>query len=164
MKRREFLSRLGSLGGAGSMLLFPAAAAESGAVEIGRGEFNVRRFGAAGDGRQLETKSLQDAIDRCAQAGGGTVWFPAGVYLSGTLFLKSRVTLHLEAGAVLLGSSHLEEYPQTVPSLRSYTDTYTERSLLYGENLESVAIEGDGMIDGQGAAFKGPYKVRPYLV
>ena len=84
------------------------------------------------------------------------MWFPAGVYLSGTLFLKRRVTLHLDAGAVLLGSQRLEDYPSTVPALRSYTDTYTERSLLYGENLESVAIEGRGIIDGQGAAFPGP--------
>ena len=50
------------------------------------------------------------------------------------------------------------------PQVRSYTDNYTERSLIYGENLEGVTLEGRGVIDGQGARFKGPYKVRPYLI
>jgi polygalacturonase len=90
--------------------------------------------------------------------------FPAGRYLSGTVVLKSHVTLQLEAGAVLLGSKSLEDYPSHVPALRSYTDTYTEKSLIYAENAENIGIRGTGTIDGQGAAFHGPYKVRPYLI
>jgi Glycosyl hydrolases family 28 len=159
MKRREFMRQLG-----GAPMFLSARAPWAGEIEVGRAGFNVRQFGAAGDGKRLETKVLQRAIDQCAQAGGGTVWFPAGVYRSGTLRLRSRVTLHLEAGAVLLGSQRLEDYPSNVPTLRSYTDNYTERSLLYGEGLESVAIEGRGTIEGQGAAFPGPYKTRPYLI
>jgi len=89
---------------------------------------------------------------------------PAGTYLTGSLCLQSHVTLHLDAGATLLGSKRLEDYAVRIPALRSYTDNYTERSLLYGENLEAVALEGRGVIDGQGAAFRGPYKVRPYLL
>jgi hypothetical protein len=158
--RRSFL-RFCSLSGAaalapGSLLAAAAAATDS--------VFNVRAFGATGQGAKLDTPALQAAIDRCAEAGGGTVYFPAGSYLSGTLFLKSRVTLHLENGAVLLGSKNLADYPPTIPAIRSYTDTYTERSLIYGENLENIALHGRGKIDGQGAAFKGPYKVRPYLL
>jgi len=126
--------------------------------------FNVREFGARGDGQMLDTIALQKAIDACAASGGGTVYFPAGRYLSGTLFLKSRVALHLESGSTLLGSRNLEDYPATIPAIRSYTDTYTERSLLYGEQLEQITLEGRGEIDGQGASFKGPYKVRPYLL
>jgi len=126
--------------------------------------FNVYQFGARGDGMALDTGALQKAIAACAEHGGGTVYFPPGRFLSGTLFLKSRVTLHLEAGAVLLGSTRLEDYPQTIASIRSYTDNYTERSLIHGEHLEQVALQGRGVIDGQGAAFKGPYKVRPYLI
>ncbi len=125
---------------------------------------NVKTLGARGDGVSIETGALQKAVDACAQSGGGTVYFPPGRYLSGTLFLKSRLRLYLEAGATLLGSTRLDDYPPMIPKIRSYTDSYTERSLLYGEHLEQVTLEGRGVIDGQGAAFKGPYKVRPYLI
>ncbi|MGD0579294.1 MAG: glycosyl hydrolase family 28 protein, partial [Bryobacteraceae bacterium] len=58
----------------------------------------------------------------------------------------------------------LADYPSAIPKLRSYGDTYTERSLLYAENLDNIAIHGRGTIDGQGAAFRGEYKVRPFLI
>lgn len=126
--------------------------------------FDVREHGAAADGAALATKPIQAAIDACAAAGGGRVYFPPGRYLSGSLFLKTGVALDLEAGAILLGSKNLADYPSTVPAFRSYTDNYTEKSLIYAEKVENVAIVGRGKIDGQGAAFKGPYKVRPYLI
>ncbi|MGA2269689.1 MAG: glycoside hydrolase family 28 protein [Bryobacteraceae bacterium] len=142
-----------------------AAAAPQDRPAAGRaGGFNVRDHGAAGDGAHLDTKAIQDAVDACARAGGGTVFFPAGAYLSGTIVLKSRVTLDLDAGAVLLGSKNLQDYPSFVPALRSFTDTYTEKSLIYAEGLQDIGIRGRGVIDGQGAAFKGPYKVRPYMM
>jgi polygalacturonase len=162
MHKREFLIAMGGLAGAAT--LTPAHAAGASASAGPTGAANVRDFGAVGDGTQLDTKALQAAIDGCARAGGGTVRFPPGTYLSGTLFLKSNLVLHLEAGATLLGSRNLADYPPTIPAIRSFTDNYTERSLLYGENLERIALEGRGTIDGQGAAFKGPYKVRPYLI
>ncbi len=160
--RRQFLGQLAGLGGA-ALALSPATVAA--APETSKDSyFNVRDFEAAGDGTTMDTLPLQKAIDACAHAGGGTVCIPSGQYLTGTLFLKSHVTLRLENGAVLLGSRNLDDYPVRVPKLRSYTDNYTERSLLYGENLESAVIEGHGLIDGRGAAFKGSYKVRPYLI
>ncbi len=128
------------------------------------GLFNVREQGAGGDGERLDTKAIQQAIDACAGAGGGTVYLPPGRYLCGTIFLKSHVGLYLERGAVLLGSKNLEDYPVTVAQYRSYTDNYTQRSLLHGENLEDVGLAGGGVIDGQGASFQGLYKVRPYLL
>lgn len=159
--RRGFLGRLIGLAGTAAATSAPRAAAEpprAGAA------VSVLDHGARGDRLTLDTAPLQAAIDACAQRGGGTVQFPAGAYLTGTLFLKSRVTLHLEAGATLVGSPRLEDYPRCVPAVRSYTDNYTERSLIYGENLEQVALQGRGRIDGQGGAFKGEYKVRPYLI
>jgi polygalacturonase len=130
----------------------------------GKREFDVRAQGAAGDGRRLDTANIQAAVDACSRQGGGTVVFPPGTYLSGTIVLKSGVTLHLDPGAVLLGSTSLADYPVHIPKLRSYTDTYTERSLIFAEGVANVAITGRGVIDGQGAAFEGPYKRRPYLV
>jgi polygalacturonase len=154
--RRQFMLGLG-----------PAtalAAAPSASRAIRPSVLDVREYGAKGDGARLNTKAIQNAIDACAQAGGGTVLFPAGVYLSGTIVLKAHVTLDLDSGATLLGSKDLRDYPSHVPALRSYTDTYTEKSLIFAEGVEDVAIRGRGVIDGQGAAFKGPYKVRPYTM
>jgi len=160
--RRGFLARWPAA--AGMAMAIQPGAASAAETAIRPGEFNVREFGARGDGQTLDTGALQKAIEACAQNGGGTVHLPPGRYLSGTLFLRSWVTLELAAGATLLGSRRLEDYPPTVSSIRSYTDIYTERSLIYGEDLEHVALQGRGVLDGQGAAFKGPHKVRPYLV
>ena len=125
---------------------------------------DVRDYGAKPDGKTLCTSSIQQAIDACSRAGGGTVYLPPGIFLSGTIYFKSGVMLRLAAGCTLLGSTDLKDYPPTVPAFRSYTDNYTDKSLIYGENVENVAITGLGTIDGQGASFEGPYKVRPYMI
>ncbi|MHC4084742.1 MAG: glycoside hydrolase family 28 protein [Planctomycetota bacterium] len=126
--------------------------------------YDVRDYGAKPDGKTMSTKSIQKAIDECAKQGGGTVYFPPGTFLSGTIYMKSKVTLRLDTGSTLLGSKNLKDYPPTVQAFRSYTDNYTDKSLIYGEKLQHIAITGNGTIDGQGAAFKGPYKVRPYMI
>jgi polygalacturonase len=126
--------------------------------------YDVRDYGAKADGKTLCTTAIQKAIDDCSKAGGGMVYLPPGTFLSGTIYFKTGVTLKLAAGCTLLGSADLKDYPVTVPALRSYTDNYTDKSLIYGENVERIAITGEGTIDGQGASFKGPYKVRPYLI
>lgn len=125
---------------------------------------SVSERGAVGDGSRLDTKAIQDAIDACGQAGGGIVSFPPGRYLSATLVLRDRVILWLDPGATLLGSPNLADYPSHVPKFRSYTDSYTEKSLIYAEGVTGAGIHGFGTLDGQGAAFKGPYKVRPYML
>jgi polygalacturonase len=132
---------------------------------LGQQMFDVKEFGAVGNAQVNDTSSIQKAIDAAGSKGSGTVYFPAGRYLAGTLLLKSGVTLYLENGAVLMGSSSLDDFPITRPSVRSYTDNYVNRSLIYGENLRDIAIIGRGAIDGQGAAFTDPsYMVRPYLI
>jgi len=137
--------------------------------------FNVRDYGAKNDGMTINTKSIQKAIDDCAGKGGGTVYFPAGKYISGTIFMKSFVSLYLETGAVLEGSKILTDYPVTKSKIRSYTDNYTNKSLIYGEDLDHISITGHGTIDGNGASFKvsdeqrkanifDSYKMRPYMI
>ena len=170
INRQQFLARLALVGGTVTALAAPPDAAAQ--MQQTNRDFDVRTFGAAGDGKQLDTAALQRAVDACAAAGGGTVRFPAGSYLSGTLFLKSNVTLWLEAGAVLLGSTDLKDYPARTPAFRSYTDVnYVEHSLLYAEKVECVSIVGPGTIDGQGGAKvwqighgSSSYKRRPYLI
>ena len=137
--------------------------------------FNILDYGTVKDGKTITTKTIQKAIDDCADKGGGTVYFPAGKYISGTLFLKSFVSLYLETGAVLEGSKDLNDYPVTVSKIRSYTDNYTNKSLIYGEDLQYIAITGHGIIDGNGASFQvsnefaekslfDSYRVRPYMI
>ena len=77
--------------------------------------FDVRQHGARGDGATLDTAAINRAIEACSQAGGGEVTFPAGRYLSGTLRLRSHVTLSLSAGARIIGTTNLVEYQQPSP-------------------------------------------------
>lgn len=131
---------------------------------VSRGIFDVRDCGAVGDGVTLDTKAIQAAINACSQAGGGKVYLTNGKFLSGTLYLKDNVTIYLEAGAVLLGSADINDYPVTIPGFRSYTDNYTDKSLIYAEKVKNISIIGRGTIDGQGTSFKGKWKVRPYTL
>lgn len=118
------------------------------------GAHSVLDYGAAGDGATLDTSAIQAAIDACSNSGGGTVLVPAGRYLTGTIFLKDNVRLHLEPGAVILASTELAEYPVLRCDYPSRSDAYTARALIWAEGVRNVAITGFGTIDGQGAAFK----------
>ena len=114
---------------------------------------DIQEMGAVGDGKTLCTAAIQKAIDRCADSGGGTVYFPPGRYLSGTVVLKSHVTLELEESAMLLGSTRLEDYPALPSRIQSRTNRYAIRSLVYAEDLGGIAIVGRGTLDGNGSAF-----------
>lgn len=160
--RRKFLYGSALLGLAGTL---PAQAQTE---SPGNGpNFNVRTYGAVGNGSKLDTKALQAAIDACAAAGGGTVCFPPGRYLSGTLLMKSHVRLYLEAGATLLGSRNVADYIPQTPAFKSHTvygDPWTHVFLIYGEGLENISIEGHGTLDGQGKSFVPESKERPFLI
>ena len=100
---------------------------------------DVTAMGALGDGRTLDTAVIQKAIDAAHGAGGGVVHFPAGRYLTGTIHLKSNVTVRLSPGATLLASPRTEDYEP--------------RHLIYARGAENIAVEGGGVIDGNGSAF-----------
>lgn len=110
------------------------------------------------------TAELQQLIDTAADKGGGTVLIPPGRHVTGTLRLRSNVRLWIEPGAILEGSRSLADYTVLPGPVRGYTDNYTDKSLIHAEDAENISIEGRGTIDGQGAAFKGPYKARPYMI
>jgi hypothetical protein len=111
---------------------------------------DVTKYGAKGDGKTLATAAIQRAVDVCASKGGGTVVVPAGRYLTGPIFLRSRVHLELEPGAVLLGSTNFNDYP-VIHGRWEGIERRVYASLLTGEHLDHVSVTGAGMIDGQGA-------------
>ena len=111
--------------------------------------FSIVDFGAAGDGKTKNTAAAQRAIDACAETGGGTVYVPAGTFLTGALRLRSNITLYLDAGAVLLFSGDFDDCP-TVRTLCSSGEFHGYSPLIYGCDLSNIAITGRGTIDGQG--------------
>jgi len=121
--------------------------------------FSVVDYGAARDGTTNDAHAIQVAVDACAQAGGGTVYFAPGDYLSGTIDLKSHVCLYLEAGATLWGSMNRADY-KPLPYGQTTMDGTLDLngSLLMAESIENVTIEGRGCIDGHGRAFWETHK------
>jgi hypothetical protein len=132
---------------------------------------NVREFGAPHDGKTSATRQIQAAIDAAAAQGGGTVLVPAGQYVTGTLWMKSNVTLHIDAGATLLGSQDKAEFPEWTSQWEGPNvpkDYRRYAPLFAGENLENVALVGRGTVDARGemwwamqTAQKGKEMMRP---
>jgi len=112
--------------------------------------FNVCDFGAIADGDTSTTRHLQSAIDAAAKSGGGTVFVPAGKYVTGTLWLRSNITLHLDAGAVLLGSQKMDDFPVWTSRWEGPGVKPRRAALICGEDLENVALVGRGTIDARG--------------
>ncbi len=121
--------------------------------------YNIRRYGAVGDGKHLDHIAINNAISACAKAGGGTVYIPAGNYLCGSVHLKSNIHLYIDAGAVILGAP-AEKHAYDTAEVFAYTQyqdgghTFFHNSLIWGENLSNVSITGSGIINGGGLTSK----------
>ena len=112
-------------------------------------DFNIVNLGAKPDGKTLCTNLIQKAIDDCSLSGGGKVTVPTGVFLTGTIFLKSNVNLYLENGAVLLGSKRIEDYNRGGGVIRAL-------------KANNIGLTGNGSVDGQGYAFWAYRKAKTY--
>jgi polygalacturonase len=169
----RFLRLFGLLVAAG--LLGTVARAQTSPVAPTGGSahhFDVRAFGATGDGQTLDTESINRAIEAAGAAGGGTVYFPAGTYLSFSIRLKSNIALYLDQGATLLAASPAEgvgHYDLPEPNewsekyqYQDFGHSHWHNSLIWGENLENISILGPGRIDGRkgltrfGGGVRGP--------
>jgi polygalacturonase len=141
----------------------PPSAAASGGNDFGARTYNVRDFGAKGDGTTLDTAAIQAAIDACHRDHGGTVLVPAGVFVIGTVELKSNVRLHLAAQGKLLGSADGRQYQaaDAIPLSGDSTLNDGNVGLLFAVNAENIIIEGPGTIDGQGDQFRSPSRGVP---
>jgi polygalacturonase len=167
--RRDFL-RVGSLGVAGATI--PAHALVQSAVTpqlpATPPSYNVRQYGATGDGKTLDTAAINQAIEAAAAAGGGTVYFPAGVYLTFSIHLKSNVHLYIDQGATILAAESPRPgdatgynggtYDAAEPNApwdpyQDYGHNHWHNSLIWGEDLHNVSITGPGLIYGKGLSF-----------
>ena len=141
-------------------------AAQSGSASIAHSSFlDVRVYGAAGDGKTVDSPAINRAIDAAAAKGGGTVLFPAGTYLSFSIRLRSHVQLRLESGATILaadsplpgettgynGGTYDAAEPKTAwNAYQDYGHNHWHNSLIWGEGLENCSIIGPGLIWGKG--------------
>jgi len=129
--------------------------------------YNARDFGAIGDGKALDSPAINRAIEVCVKGGGGTVYLPAGTYLSGSIHLKSNLNLEIGPGATILGAPQSLTLPGAMQPMRPYDPaepfagpayqdgghTYFHNSLIWGEGLTGVSITGRGTINGGGMIF-----------
>src|SRR6266446_4436438 len=111
--------------------------------------YDVRTYGATGNGKTSDTTAIQKAVEACAAGGGGKVIFPAGRFLSGPIFLKSRVQVEVESGAVIEGSTNFDDYP-AINGRWEGIERKVYASLFTGKNLEQVSITGRGCLQGRG--------------
>ncbi len=116
--------------------------------------YDVRVYGARGDGKTLDSPAINAAIDACAGEGGGTVVLPAGNYLCGSIHLKSNIELHLTPGATIIATDQQGAYDESEvfggPEYQDGGHTYFHNSLIWAEGQTNVSITGRGTIDGRG--------------
>ena len=113
--------------------------------------FKITDFGAIPDGKTLSTESIQQTIDKAAEKSAEVV-IPAGVFLSGSIFLKPGVSLRLEKGAVLKGSNRIEDYPKRETRIEGHFEPW-RMALVNAQSMEQVRISGEGKLDGNGILF-----------
>jgi polygalacturonase len=129
--------------------------------------YNILDFGAKGDGKTLDSPSINKAIEEAAAKGGGMIYFPAGNYLSVSIRLKSNISLYLEQGAILIAASTSDGFKYDDPEPNFWGDSlqyqdfghsHWHNSLIWGENLQNISILGPGLIWGKGLV-RGTTKV-----
>src|SRR5262252_9005286 len=125
--------------------------------------YNVRTFGAKGDGKTLDTSAINKTIEAASAAGGGSVNFPAGTYLSVSIHLRSNITLYLDQGATIVAAETVPgkvtydvPEPNEWDMYQDFGHSHWQNSLIWGIGLENVSIVGPGLIDGKGLTRRSP--------
>jgi polygalacturonase len=128
--------------------------------------YNVSDFGAVNDGKTINTAAIQKAINQCTKDGGGTVLFTGGgKYMSGTIYLKDNVTLRIDNGTTLLGSNNYSDYTTDTHKNMYKNESHMDRCFIFARDAKSIAIEGNGTIDGNGNRADSIFvKERPMLM
>ncbi|HEY8895295.1 MAG TPA: glycosyl hydrolase family 28 protein [Niastella sp.] len=131
-----------------SFLLFSTAEAKN----TDEHRYNIAEHGASGDGKTLNTKAIQSVIDECAKNGGGAIIIPKGIFISGALFLKPGVNIEFQDGAVLKGSTDINDYPKLNTRIEGHFEPW-RTALINGDSVDHLRITGSGTIDGSGEPF-----------
>jgi polygalacturonase len=140
-----------------SIFVAPSSAQRSADQNV----YSVRAFGATGNGKTLDTPAINKTIDAAAASGGGTVYFPAGNYLSVSIHLKSNVAIYLDQGATIVAAAPSNDVKYDAPEpnewdkYQDFGHTHWHNSLIWGENLTNVSVLGPGMIWGKGLVRSG---------
>ena len=165
LNRRDLVSMAGSLGLCAALPTIAAVGRTATQTSVAAGSpdawFNIRKYGAIGDGKTLDSPAINAAIDAAAKAGGGTVYLPAGTYACFSIRLKSHITLYLDQGAVILAETVPHDglatggYDAAEPQgawepYQDYGHNHWHNSLLWGEDIHDLAILGPGLIHGKG--------------
>ena len=123
------------------------------AITLKAERVDMLKSGAKADGKTLNTMLINHTVDRLSQAGGGTLFFPAGTYLTGAIRLKSNITLELEAGATLLFSDNFDDYLPFMEVRHEGVMMKSFSPLISAMDAENITIKGEGTLDGQGKAW-----------
>ena len=123
------------------------------AITLKAERVDMLKSGAKADGKTLNTTLTNHTVDRLSQAGGGTLFFPAGTYLTGAIRLKSNITLELEAGATLLFSDNFDDYLPFMEVRHEGVMMKSFSPLISAMDAENITIKGEGTLDGQGKAW-----------
>lgn len=119
-------------------------------ILIAQQYYDVTKYGAKNDSSKIATTAIADAIDAASKAGGGSVYFPAGKYLTGAIHLKSNITIFIDAGAELHFSDNFDDYLPMVESRYEGVDVTSFSPLFYAYKAENITIQGRGSINGHG--------------
>ena len=143
------------------------------AATLWSADFDVRKYGAKGDGTTKNTVAIQKAIDACTKAGGGRVILMDGVYLSGPIQLKDGVNLYIDGTAKFLASPDIKDYPNWPDPKHIITENmprgHRNACIIFADEAERISITGRGVIDANGTthiektdkkAFNGTWKYR----
>lgn len=136
-------------------------------VLVAKEYYNITDYGAVGDGETINTFSIQSAIDKAAEKGGGIIFFPAGDFLTRTIVLKDNVTLYLSNGCKLLSTTDLNRFDSSFGSFVDSGGRKFGTALIFAKDANYISIVGDGIIDGQGYEIYYPRKegfYRPYII
>jgi len=174
--RRDFL-RFGSAGIVATAITAVPFASSQETAAASQGLYDVRKYGATGDGKTLDTDAVNRAIEAASAAGGGMVVFPPGTYLCFSIHLKSKVNLHLQQGSTIMaadsprpgeqtgyrGGAYDAAEPNTVwDAYQDYGHNHWHNSLLWGENLQDLSITGPGLIWGKGLSHGSSRENAPF--
>ena len=156
LSRRNWLGVISTASVGAGLMATGAKAAEPTDNNLGARVYNIRDFGAKGDGQTLDTAAVQAAIDACNKDQGGTVLVPVGTFVIGSVEMKSNVTLHISAGGKLFGSGDGKQYHavDAIPLFGDSTLGDGNVGLIYAVKADNITIEGPGTIDGNGNQFR----------